>query len=169
MRDSSGRGASGQYATFMVSGHYLGVDVLGVQEVLRHQRLTRVPLAPDVVEGLINLRGQIVPALDMRRLLHLPPRDPSIAPLSVVVRTEQGAVSLQVDEIGDVVDLDGSCFERPPKNVAPELARLMEGVHKLRNRLLLILDTRRTVDVAAYEEGLANGRSDPGVLKQTES
>lgn len=168
MRESSGGGVSGQYATFLVSGHYLGVDVLGVQEVLRQQRLTRVPLAADVVEGLINLRGQIVPALDMRRLLHLPPRDPEIAPLSVVVRTDQGAVSLQVDEIGDVVDLDSSSFERPPRNVAPELARLLEGVHKLRDRLLLILDTRRTVDVAAYEDAPATRRSDPGVSTQTE-
>jgi purine-binding chemotaxis protein CheW len=61
-----------QFATFTVAGHYLGVDVLDVQEVLRGQRLTRVPLAPAVVEGLINLRGQIVPALEMRRMLNLP-------------------------------------------------------------------------------------------------
>jgi len=166
MTDSSVSGASGQYATFLVAGHYLGVDVLGVQEVLRQQKLTPVPLAPDVVEGLINLRGQIVPALDMRRLLHLPPRDPAISPLSVVVRTEHGAVSLQVDEIGDVVDLDNSSFERPPRNVAAELARLLQGVHKLRDRLLLILDTRRTVDVAAYEDGLAGRPTVPEISKQ---
>jgi purine-binding chemotaxis protein CheW len=157
-----------QYATFVVGGHYLGIDVLGVQEVLRQQRLTRVPLAPDVVEGLINLRGQIVPALDMRRLLHLPSRDPAITPLSVVVRTEHGAVSLQVDEIGDVVDLDAASFERPPRNVEPALARLLLGVHKLRERLLLILDTRCTVDVAAYEEGQTNQRTSSKVSKHTE-
>jgi purine-binding chemotaxis protein CheW len=69
MTNSPATIASSQYATFLVAGQYLGIDVLGVQEVLRQQRLTRVPLAPDVVEGLINLRGQIVPALDMRRLL----------------------------------------------------------------------------------------------------
>lgn len=168
MTDSSVASASGQFATFFVAGHYLGVDVLGVQEVLRQQRLTRVPLAPDVVEGLINLRGQIVPALDMRRLLHLPPRDAAIVPLSIVVRSDQGAVSLQVDEIGDVVDLDASTFERPLKNVPPELGRLLQGVHKLRGRLLLILDTRRTIDVAAYEDALASQRKDPKGSKQIE-
>ncbi len=136
-----------QYATFSVSGHYLGVPVLEVQEVLREQRLTRVPLAPEVVEGLINLRGQIVPALDMRRLLHLPPREEELLPLSVVLRTEGGAVSLQVDEIGDVVELDTATFELPPRNVDEGLRTLLRGIHKMNDGLLLVLDTSRTVDV----------------------
>jgi purine-binding chemotaxis protein CheW len=88
-------------------------------------------------------------------------------PLSVVVRIDQCAVSLQVDEIGDVVDLDASSFERPPQNIAPELGRLLAGVHKLRDRLLLILDTRRTVDVAAYEDGLASQPREPKESKQS--
>ncbi|MDR3699802.1 MAG: chemotaxis protein CheW [Candidatus Sulfopaludibacter sp.] len=138
-----------QYATFRVGGHCLAIPVLDVQEVLRGQRLTPVPLAPHAVTGLINLRGQIVPALEMRRLLDLPPRDGELDPLSVVVRTEHGAVSLQVDEIGDVLELDGSTFELPPQNVDPHLRSRLVGVHKLKGRLLLVLDIRRTVDLNA--------------------
>jgi len=135
------------YATFRVGGHCLAIPVLEVQEVLRGQRLTPVPLAPDAVSGLINLRGQIVPALEMRRLLRLPPRESEVDPLSIVVRTEHGAVSLQVDEIGDVLELDGSTFELPPHNVDPHVRSRLAGVYKLKDRLLLVLDIRRTVDL----------------------
>jgi purine-binding chemotaxis protein CheW len=134
-----------QYATFSAAGHYFGVDVLDVQEVLRDQRLTRVPLAPAVVEGLINLRGQIVPALDLRRRLLLGPREDQSSPVSVVVRTEHGAVSLQVDEIDDVVELDPTLLQVPPRNVDAGVRTLLVGVYKLNGRLLQVLDTRRTV------------------------
>jgi purine-binding chemotaxis protein CheW len=138
--------ARGLYATFIVGGLQVAVPVLEVQEVLRAQRLTRVPLAHDVVEGLINLRGQIVPALDLRRLLGLAAREPDREPLTVVVRARQGAVSLQVDDIGDVLELDGGTFEPPPRNVEASVRGLLEGVHKLKDRLLLVLDIRRTVE-----------------------
>ncbi len=136
---------SHQYATFVVDRHFLGVDVLDVQEVLRGQSLTRVPLASEVVDGLLNLRGQIVPALDMRRVLHLPPRAADNPPVSVVVRSDHGAVSLQVDEIEDVIEVDSGSFEATPPNVDPALRALFLGVHKLDGRLLLVLNTQRAV------------------------
>src|ERR1051325_10091675 len=86
--------ASGQFSTFYVTDLFFGVDVLRVQEVLRFQLMTRVPQAPEVIEGLINLRGQIVTAIDMRRRLRLPPRPGNQTPMNMVVRTEDGAVSL---------------------------------------------------------------------------
>ena len=86
-------GPAGQYATFFVDGLFFGIDVLQVQEVLRYQEMTRVPLAPAVIEGLINLRGQIVTAVDMRRRLKLPPRADGQTPMNTVVRTEEGAPS----------------------------------------------------------------------------
>src|SRR3954447_7509100 len=97
---------SGQFSTFFVTDLFFGVDVLNVQEVLRFQPMTPVPQAPGVIEGLINLRGQIVTAVDMRRRLQLPPRDEEKSPMNIVVRTTDGAVSLLVDEIGDVLDMD---------------------------------------------------------------
>jgi purine-binding chemotaxis protein CheW len=139
--------ASGQFSTFFVADLFFGVDVLRVQEVLRFQQMTRVPQAPDVIEGLINLRGQIVTAIDMRRRLSLPPRADGQPPMNMVVRTEDGAVSLLVDEIGDVLDVNAATYERPPENLDPAARELIRGVYKLKNRLLLILDAERAVDL----------------------
>jgi purine-binding chemotaxis protein CheW len=144
--------ASGQLATFFLAGLFFGVDVLRVQEVLRFQPMTRVPLAPEVIEGLINLRGQIVAAIDMRRRLGLPPRAPGETPMNMVVRTADGAVSLLVDEIGDVLDVEAGDYERPPENLDPAVRDLIRGVYKLKDRLLLVLDTDRTVELAARRE-----------------
>ena len=140
---------SSQFSTFFVADLFFGVDVLHVQEVLRSQHMTSVPQAPDVIEGLINLRGQIVTAIDMRRRLLLPPHAADHPPsMNMVVRTGDGAVSLLVDEIGDVLDMDASTYERPPDNLAPAAKDLIRGVYKLKDRLLLVLDEERTVDLA---------------------
>jgi purine-binding chemotaxis protein CheW len=139
---------SGQYSTFYVGDLFFGVDVLNVQEVLRFQPMTPVPQAPGVIEGLINLRGQIVTAVDMRRRLQLPPRDEEKSPMNIVVRTSDGAVSLLVDEIGDVLDMDVATYERTPENLEPAARELIRGVYKLKDRLLLVLDAERTVDLA---------------------
>jgi purine-binding chemotaxis protein CheW len=136
-----------QFATFFVDGLFFGIEVLQVQEVLRYQEMTPVPLAPEVVEGLINLRGQIVAAVDMRRRLDLGPRPEGRMPMNTVVRTSGGAVSLLVDEIGDVVDVDAGTFEQTPDNVAAGARELLKGVYKLKDRLLLVLDTEKTVNV----------------------
>jgi purine-binding chemotaxis protein CheW len=141
--------ASGQFSTFFVADLFFGVDVLNVQEVLRFQPMTPVPQAPEVIEGLINLRGQIVTAIDMRRRLGLPPRAGDKSPMNMVVRTSDGAVSLLVDEIGDVLDMDAATYERTPENLDPAARELIRGVYKLKDRLLLVLDAERTVDLAA--------------------
>jgi purine-binding chemotaxis protein CheW len=140
--------ANGQFSTFFVADLFFGVDVLRVQEVLRFQPMTRVPRAVEVIEGLINLRGQIVAAIDMRRRLGLPARAGSETPMNMVVRTDDGAISLLVDEIGDVLDVDAATYERPPENLDPAAQELIRGVYKLKDRLLLILDVERTVDLA---------------------
>lgn len=143
---------TGQFSTFYVAELFFGVDVLCVQELLRVQQMTRVPQAPDVIEGLINLRGQIVTAIDMRRRLGLPPRGGNLTPMNMVVRTDDGAVSLLVDEIGDVLDVDEGTYERPPENLDPAARELIRGVYKLKDRLLLVLDTERTVNLAICTE-----------------
>jgi len=105
---------TGQFSTFFVGDMFFGVDVLNVQEVLRFQPMTPVPQAPKVIEGLINLRGQIVTAIDLRRRLGVADRGPDQRPMNVVVRTDDGAVSLLVDEIGDVLEVDASSYEHAP-------------------------------------------------------
>jgi purine-binding chemotaxis protein CheW len=148
MTKPSGADASGRFSTFFVADLFFGIDVLRVQEVLRCQPMTRVPKAPGVIEGLMNLRGQIVTAIDMRRLLHLPDRQGGAQPMNVVIRTDDGAVSLLVDEIGDVLGLENAAFELPPGNLESTARKLIRGVYKLDTKLLLVLDPERAVDIA---------------------
>ena len=143
------RKAASQLSTFLVGDLLFGVDVLCVQEVLRYQHMTPVPRAPRVIEGLINLRGQIVTALDMRRRLNLPARDEGETPMNVVIRRNDGAVSLLVDEIGDVLPVDAANYEEPPDNLDAETRKIVRSVYKLKDRLLLVLDGERVVDLAA--------------------
>ena len=138
-----------QCCTFYAAGLYFGLDVMNVQEIIRYQEMTRVPLAPPVVRGLINLRGQIVTALDLRRRLDLPDRPDDQLPVNVVVQTDDGAVSLLVDEIGDVLELPETDFERPPDTLTGPARDLILGAYKLPGRLLLILNTAKTVNLAA--------------------
>jgi purine-binding chemotaxis protein CheW len=135
------------FCTFYVDGHYCGLDVLDVQEIVRDQEMTRVPLAPPVVSGLINLRGQIVTAIDLRRRLELAERPADRRPVNVVVQTPEGAVSLLVDEVGDVVRVSDRTFERPPETLRGTARRLIRGACKLEDRLLLLLDTRQVTDL----------------------
>ncbi len=136
-----------QYSTFSVDGLYFGVEALRVQEFIRYQQMTHVPLAPRDVAGLINLRGQIVTAIDLRSRLQLPPRADGRLPMNVVLRSDDGSVSLLVDEIGDVVDADDDSFEAPPETVGGVARDLILGAHKLPGRLLLVLDTDRAIAV----------------------
>jgi purine-binding chemotaxis protein CheW len=135
------------YSTFYVDGLFFGVDVLKVQEVLRYQELTPVPLAPGVIEGLINLRGQIVTAIDMRRTLRIEPRPAGRTPMNMVVRSDDGAVSLLVDEIGEVVEPPPESYEQAPETMRADQRELIDGVYKLDGRLLLVLNTERVLQV----------------------
>jgi purine-binding chemotaxis protein CheW len=148
---------SKQYATFFLNNLFLGVEVLRVQEVIRYQEMTRVPLAPSMIQGLINLRGQIVTAIDLRRRFEFPALAEGQLPMNVVVRTDDGAVSLLVDEIGDVVEIEDDSYERPPETLKGVARELVTGVYKLKERLLLVLDTERTVSLpAGYNKAQLN-------------
>jgi purine-binding chemotaxis protein CheW len=138
-----------QYCTFYLDGLFFGVEVMKVQEVLFYQRMTGVPLAPAVVRGLINLRGQIVTAIDMRRRLQLRERPDGEQPMNVVIKDEDGALSLLVDEIGDVLEVEEESFEPPPENLTGTTRALIRGAYKLEDRLLLVLDTDKTINMAA--------------------
>jgi purine-binding chemotaxis protein CheW len=136
---------AGQYCTFKLNNAFFGLRVETVQEVLRVQEMTRVPLAPSAVRGLINLRGQIVPAIDLRNRLQMPPRDAELESINIVVRTEDGTVSFLVDEIGEVMTIARSAFEKPPETLRGAGRGLIEGAYKLENRLLLLLDAELLV------------------------
>lgn len=131
--------------TFWLAGHCYGVDVLDVQEVLMVHELTPVPRAPHVVQGLMNLRGLILTAIDLRRRMELPEREPSETASSIVVRAEDGPVSLLVDKIGDVVEVGPETFEPAPDSMPGSVMELIVGAYKLEGVLLLELDTKRVI------------------------
>jgi len=143
-----------QFCTFYLDGLFFGVEVLQVQEVLRAQPMTRVPLAAATVRGLINLRGQIVTALDLRRRLELADRAAEVPPMNVIVRTSDGAVSLLVDDIGDVVEIQEDTFERPPETLQGIARELVQGVYQVNEKLLLVLDTERAVNLSGSTAGV---------------
>lgn len=144
-----------QFCTFYLDGLFFGIEVEKVQEVIRHQTMTSVPLAPALIGGLINLRGQIVTAIDLRLRLGLAERMADALPMNVVVRAEDGAVSLLVDEIGDVVEVHDDQFEDVPPTVR-HARELIRGVYKLPDRLLLVLDTDHAVNVEQKAMGAVN-------------
>lgn len=141
-----------QYSTFYLDKLLFGVESQKIQEVMRFLELTAVPLAPTAVSGLMNLRGQIVIALDLRHRLHLAPRPEGVLPMCVVVRADDGAVSLLVDDIGDVVEVDDASFEPPPETLRRELRSVIVGVHKLERRLMHVLDADRLCEIGDFAE-----------------
>jgi purine-binding chemotaxis protein CheW len=136
-----------QYCTFYVDHLYLGIEVQQVQEVIRHQKMTAVPLAPPAIAGLINLRGQIVTAIDLRYPLGLPPRREDTLPMNIVVQDGESVVSLLVDRIGDVVDVGQELFEPPPCTLQDSFQKFILGAYKLPNQLLIILNTQLVLEV----------------------
>jgi len=138
-----------QYCTFQVGDFFFGVDVTRVQEVVRYQAMTRVPLAPSEVSGLINLRGQIITTIDLRRRLRLPDRGAEARPINLLISTPEGAVSFQVDLIEDVIDVDPASIEPAPEMIEPGVRCCIAGVSKQRDRLLLILDEARAMELVA--------------------
>ena len=147
-----------QLSTFYLDGLLFGVPVSQVQEVIRYQEMTRVPLAHPVVQGLINLRGQIVTALDLRRRLAMTERASDRLPMNVVVRSGEEAVSLLVDEIGDALEVEHDAFERPPETMQGEVRQLIRGAYKLKDRLLLVLDTEKVVNLTTYGDRKRGGQ-----------
>ncbi len=142
--------SSRKLCTFRVGDLYLGVDVLDVQEVLYHQEITEVPGSHETVSGLINLRGQVAAALDLRVRFQLPVRAEGVQPVHVVVRSNGEAVSLLVDEIIDVTDVQAEDFEEAPDTVPAATRELIKGAYKLKDQLLFTLDIDRTVQLDPF-------------------
>lgn len=137
-----------QYATFRVHDLFLGIEVVSVQEIIRQQKMTVVPLAPCVIDGLINLRGQIVIAIDTRRSLGLPPWEGEDTRANIVVRSEDGAVSLLVDDIDDVMDVPLDAWSPVPDSMPTEQRELINGVYNLKQGLMLVLNTASLLQIA---------------------
>lgn len=136
---------STRLVTFTLCDRSYGIDVSVVQEVLRGLPRTRVPLAPRALAGLVNLRGQVLTALDLREPLGLPPREDGTEPMLVVAHADGEPVALLVDSIGAVVDVEPEQFEPPPDTLIGPGRQLILGVYKLTGRLLVSLDVDKAV------------------------
>lgn len=136
-----------QLCTFKLEDYFFGVDVDKVQEVIRHQEMTRIPLTSKEIRGLINLRGQIVTAVDLRLMLGLGEFAATDEPMNIIICDADEAVSFQVDEIGDVLEVDDASFELPPETLRGQARELIQGAYKLADRLLLVLDADKAVEM----------------------
>lgn len=134
------------FASFFVADLFFGVEVEKVQEVIGAVELTPVPLAPAVVRGLLNLRGQIVTAIDVRRSLQLGEAPADQRPVNLILRADDGCVSLLVDGVGDVLDVRQDDFVFPPETLRGRPRELIRGAYTLDGRLLLVLDTEKIVN-----------------------
>jgi purine-binding chemotaxis protein CheW len=135
-----------QFCTFYLDKLMFGVELEKVQEVIRYLEITEIPLAPRVVSGLMNLRGQIITGIDLRRRLDLPDRPEEMHSMNVVIRSADGAVSLLVDDIGDVVETTEDSFERPPETLQGKVREVILGVHKLDKQLMHVLNTEKACE-----------------------
>lgn len=141
---------SRQYCTFSVADHLFGIDVQCVQEVLRKQELTHVPLAPPEIAGLLNLRGAILPAIDLKKRLGF--TDDGVAlNVNVIYASEEGPVDLLAEHVGDVLTLEEDTWEAAPESLKGNMKEVVLGVHKLKDKLLFVLDPAKVVSVGPQE------------------
>ena len=137
-----------QLCTFTVGGELFGLEIEEIREIIRDQPATPVPLAPPAVAGLINLRGQIVPVIELRGCLGLGAADELANAAILIVSAASGFVGLRVDEIGDVLAFSAAEREEPPTNVKGPLRTLLRHVYKRERGLLLALSAERAIDLA---------------------
>jgi purine-binding chemotaxis protein CheW len=135
------------YVTFSTSGQIFGLPIARVQEVFRPARITRVPLAGAQIAGVLNLRGRIVTAIDMRNRLDLQAREEGLAPMAIGIEARGESFGLLVDALGEVLRLADSDIEANPINLDRKLAAVSAGVHRLDGQLLVVLDVDRVLDV----------------------
>jgi len=136
-----------EYVTATVSGQCFGLPILRVQDVFVPERLTRVPLAPPEIAGVLNLRGRIVTMFDMRLRLALDGATAPQRPMAIGVEANGESYGLLVDSVGEVLKLDDSALEANPVNLAPRLAAISAGVYRLSDALLLVLDLDKVLDI----------------------
>ncbi len=137
-----------EYVTATVAGQLFGLPILRVQDVFAPERLTRVPLAPPEIAGLLNLRGRIVTLIDMRRRLGLTGAESEYAAMAIGVEWRGESYGLMVDSVGEVLKLDDASIEANPVNLDPRLAQVSAGIHRLERQLLVIVDVDRVLAIA---------------------
>jgi purine-binding chemotaxis protein CheW len=141
-----------EYVTATIGGQLFGLPISGVQDVFVPERVTRVPLAAPEFAGMLNLRGRIVTAIDMRLRLGLPPTEEGKPRMAIGIESKGESYGLLIDTIGEVIRLEAASRESNPVNLDARLSRVSAGVHRLDGNLLVVLDVDRVLDVGAHAE-----------------
>ena len=136
-----------EYVTAMIGGQLFGLPIQSVQDVFLPERITRVPLAPQEIAGVLNLRGRIVTLIDMRCRLGLAPRTDKGPCMAIGVEARGESYGLLIDSVGEVLKLDDEMREANPVNLDPRLARVSAGIHRLDGQLLMVVDVERVLDI----------------------
>ena len=140
-----------QLVTFSTGDEEFGVDILRVQEIIRTMAITKVPKAPEFVEGVINLRGKVIPIIDLRRRFGLQPKTHDKHTRIIVIEINTMIVGFVVDSVSEVLRIPASTVEPPPPVVAGLESEYISGVGKLEDRLLILLDLDRLLSRADIE------------------
>jgi len=137
------------YVTAMIDGQLFGLPIVRVQDVFIPERLTRVPLAPPEIAGVLNLRGRIVTLIDLRRRFGLGERKEGEDVMAIGVESRGESYGLLIDRVGEVVELDGVAREPNPVNLDQRLAQMSSGIHRLDDQLLIVVDVDRVLDIGS--------------------
>lgn len=147
--DTLASASTTDFVTVRIADQWFGIPVEGIHDVFMPQAVTKVPLARPEVAGVLNLRGRIVTAIDMRHLLDLPPLEDGSTPMAIGIDKAGESYGLVIDEVGEVLSLEDSSFEKNPANLDPRWQQISNGVYRLDGTLLVVLDTAR---VLAFDE-----------------
>jgi len=137
------------YVTAMIDGQLFGLPIVRVQDVFIPERLTRVPLAPPEIAGVLNLRGRIVTLIDLRRRFGLGEHKEGGDVMAIGVESRGESYGLLIDRVGEVVELDGVAREPNPVNLDQRLAQMSSGIYQLDNQLLIVVDVDRVLDIGS--------------------
>ena len=138
-----------EYVTAMIGGQLFGLPIVRVQDVFIPERLTRVPLAPPEIAGVLNLRGRIVTLIDLRRRFGLGKAEDGDSSMAIGVESRAESYGLLIDSVGEVLKLDDAAREPNPINMDQRLARVSAGIHRLDGQLLIVVDVDRVLDIGA--------------------
>ncbi len=153
--DKSEVGATSEFVTVHIDGQLFGLPIEQVEDVFMPDAITEVPLSNPQVAGVLNLRGRIVTAIDMRKRLGLPPRSDGGTPMAVGIEHQQESYGLIIDRVGEVLRLGRRTFEKNPANLDVRWSAISAGVHRLDGQLLVLLDVERILDITGEKSNAA--------------
>jgi purine-binding chemotaxis protein CheW len=140
-----------EFVTVLIADQLFGLPISRVHDVFMVDRLTRVPLAPPEIAGILNLRGRVVTMIDMRRRLDLPARDEGRGNMAVGIEHRGESYGLLIDSVGEVLKIPAASRDPNPVNLDPRWARVAEGIVQLEDRLMVVLDVERVLELKTLE------------------